>query len=370
MPDGVSSRDHFCDRNHASSGHPGLVKSYNGLEASSPHPPPTSPTSLNPELTLIFATIINMLKTPVTIIGAPLDGAKNLGVDIGPDAFRYTKIVDKLNAAGLAVSDTGDVKVGERDKLEVGDHRLRYMDEIIRVNQEIAQRADTAIKNDNKVVVLGGDHSVCLGAVSGASVALDGQLGLIYFDAHGDMNTNKTTLTGNIHGMHLASLMGFGAEPLTKVYGDQTKVAKENLLHIGGSDFDQTELDLINRENLRTFTLFDLLSQNLAPALKMIDELAERNSNIWVSLDLDCIDRIYAPGAGMPNAKGLTYREIATLAKYIGQKCNVVGIDVVEYNPLQDEEHKTAELGIELIATLFGKEYSWYTNYMASNKLD
>ena len=101
----------------------------------------------------------------------------------------------------------------------------------------------------------------------------------------------------------------------------------------------------------------------------MVDELSSRVDKIWVSLDLDVIDRIYAPGAGMPNAKGLTYREIATIAEYIGDHCNVIGIDVVEYNPLQDEQSKTAELGIELIAKFFGKQYSWYTNYLSNNQV-
>lgn len=311
-----------------------------------------------------------MQNTPVTLIGAPLDlGAENLGVDVGPDAFRYQKLVDKLASAGLDVTDTGDVSVEDRKNLEIGNPKLKYLDEISRVNHEIAQRVEEAIRQGRKAIVLGGDHSVCLGAVAGASAAVNRELGLIYFDAHGDMNTDETTLTGNIHGMHLASLMGFGANELVNVYGEGAKIAKENLLHIGGSDLDQGEKDLIARENLSVFTLFDLLSQNLGPALRMIDELAARTPNIWISLDLDSIDRLYAPGAGMPNEKGLTYREIATLAQYIGDKCNVIGIDVVEYNPLQDEQHKTAELGIELIATFFGKEYSWYTNYLASNKL-
>jgi arginase len=306
----------------------------------------------------------------VTLIGAPLDlGAENLGVDIGPDAFRYQKIIDKLASAGLEVHDTGDIQVRPRAELEVGEPHLRYLEEIVRVNESVAAQSEAALRSGDKVVVLGGDHSVCLGAVAGASAALDRQLGLVYFDAHGDMNTDETTLTGNIHGMHLASLMGFGAPILAHVHGEQVKIAKENLLHIGGSDFDPAELGLIARENLQAFTLFDLLSQGLAPALQMIDDLAARMPNIWVSLDLDSIDRIYAPGAGMPNAKGLTYREIATLAQYVGNKCNVVGIDVVEYNPLQDVDNKTAELGIELIATFFGKQYSWYTGYMEHNKL-
>ena len=308
--------------------------------------------------------------TDLTLIGVPLDlGAQNLGVDIGPEAFRYQKIIEKFENIGFSVDDKGNVACTDRKELNPGNPKMHYLDEIVRVNQEVASLTETAVRASAKAVVLGGDHSINLGAVSGASVALDGKLGLIYLDAHGDMNTDETTLTGNVHGMHLASLLGFGAPELTSVNGKTTKISKENLLHIGGSDFDQAELDLIKNERLQAFTLFDLLSKNLGPLLKMIDDLAARMPNIWVSLDLDVIDRIYAPGAGMPNTKGLTYREIATIAEYIGQHCNVVGIDVVEYNPLQDEQNKTAELGIELVAKFLGKEYSWYTNYLNDNKV-
>jgi arginase len=308
--------------------------------------------------------------TPATLIGVPLDlGAKNLGVDIGPQAFRYAGIVKKLKGAGFDLSDIGNIGCESRENLDPGSERLRYLPEIVRVNEVLAAQTEKAAQAGSKSIILGGDHSVCLGAVAGASKAVDANLGLIYFDAHGDMNTDQTTLTGNIHGMHLASLMGYGAPELSHVYGDTVKVAKENLLHIGGSDFDQAELDLISRENLKAFTLFDLLTSSLAPLLKMIDDQAARTPNVWVSLDLDSIDRIYAPGAGMPNSKGLSYREIATIAEYIGQHCNVIGVDVVEYNPLQDIERKTAELGIELIAKFFGHSYSWYENYMHQNQL-
>ena len=304
-------------------------------------------------------------------MGVPLDlGAENLGVDIGPQAFRHQQIVAKLEHIGFHVTDKGDVECRDRKSLQPGNPRMHYLDEILRVNQEVADISEAAIRQGQRLVAIGGDHSINLGAVSGVSVALDGQLGLIYLDAHGDMNTDETTLSGNVHGMHLASLIGFGAPQLKELHGQSVKIAKQNLLHIGGSDFDQAELELIKREKLQTFTLFDLLSQSLAPLLKMIDELAARVPHIYVSLDLDVIDRIYAPGAGMPNAKGLTYREIATIAEYIGTHCNVVGIDVVEYNPLQDEQNKTAELGIELIAKFLGKNYSWYTNYMDKNKVE
>lgn len=306
----------------------------------------------------------------LTLIGVPLDlGAQNLGVDIGPEAFRYQQIVTKLENIGFSVDDKGNVACTDRNELDPGDPRMHFLDEIIRVNEEVAQLTNEAISSNSKVVVVGGDHSINLGAVAGASAALDGNIGLIYLDAHGDMNTAETTLTGNVHGMHLASLLGYGAPELVNVHSEGVKVNKQNLLHIGGSDFDQPELDLIKNEGLAAFTLFDLLSKNLGPLLQMVDDLASRVDKIWVSLDLDVIDRIYAPGAGMPNPKGLTYREIATIAEYIGNKCNVVGIDVVEYNPLQDEQNKTAELGIELIAKFLGKEYSWYTGYLDRNQV-
>lgn len=306
----------------------------------------------------------------VTLIGVPLDlGAENLGVDIGPQALRYAQLVRKLTAVGFAIEDAGNIDCHDRKDLPTGHPRMHYLDEIIRVNEELAQLTEAAVRQGRKVVVLGGDHSIALGAVSGASVALDNQLGLIYLDAHGDMNTDETTLSGNVHGMQLASLMGFGAPELKHVHGEAVKVDKHNMLLVGGSDFDQAELDLIEREQLHTFTLFDLLSQNLQPLFAQIDELAARAPRVWVSLDLDVIDRLYAPGAGMPNAKGLTYREIATIAEYIGKQCEVVGVDVVEFNPLQDVDQKTAELSIELIAKFLGKNYSWYTNYMAANQV-
>jgi arginase len=308
---------------------------------------------------------------PLSLIGVPLDlGAKNLGVDIGPDAFRYAGIIKKLASAGLEIRDEGTIKVRDRSLLKVGNNpRLRYVEEIVRVSNESSKLTDRLISEGQRIIGLGGDHSMTLGLVSGASRALHGELGLIYLDAHGDMNTDATTLSGNIHGMHLASLMGFGAEELTSVHSSEVKIAKQNLLHIGGSDWDQAELDLIARHDLSTFTLLDLLKSGLGPLFAQIDALASHVRNVWISLDLDVIDQIYAPGAGMPNAKGLTYREIATIAEYIGQQCHVVGVDVVEYNPLQDEQNKTAELGIELIAKFLGKNYSWYTSYMAHNQL-
>ncbi len=307
---------------------------------------------------------------PTMLIGAPLDlGAQNLGVDVAPDAFRYQKIIEKLNASGFSVEDSGDVSVMHRDKLDPGDPHLRYISEIVRVNEDIARLVHDGISAGKKVIVIGGDHSINLGAFSGASAGLNGNLGMVYLDAHGDMNTPQTTMTGNIHGMHLASLLGFGSEQLINVHSHGIKLQKDHLLHIGGCDLDQAEVEFIARENLTAFTMLDLLSVGMAPLLRHIEDLCKKVQNVWVSLDLDCIDETYAPGAGMPNRGGLTYREVVAIAEYVGKTCNVVGIDVVEYNPLQDDGRKTAELGIELIAKFLGHNYSWYTNYLSQNKL-
>jgi arginase len=307
--------------------------------------------------------------SPLSLIGVPLDlGAKNLGVDMGPNAFRYQNLIAKLARAGLTVTDEGDITPRSRHTLKPGNPQLPYLDEIVRVSEASAELTEHLVRQDRHIIGLGGDHSMTLGLVSGASAALGGDLGLIYFDAHGDMNTPETSLTHNIHGMHLASLIGFGPDELTNVHTPEVKIAKNHLLHIGGCDFDQAELDLVEREHLETFMMIDLLSNSLAPLLAKIDTLAARVGHVWVSLDLDSIDSLYAPGAGMPNLGGLSYREIAAIATYIGRHTNVVGVDIVEYNPLLDKHSKTAELGIELIARFFGANYSWYTNYLANQK--
>lgn len=305
-----------------------------------------------------------------TIIGIPLDlGTENLGVDIGPDAFRYQKVKEKLQSAGFKISDKGNIAVLDRNKVKLGDPKLKYLDEILKVSELSAKLVHSEIRKGQKIIAFGGDHSISLGVFSGASVALNNSLGLIYFDAHGDMNTEKTTLTGNIHGMHLASLMGFGNKKLVNVYKKGIKIKKENLVHIGGKDFDLAELDFIKTQKLKYFTIFDLLSDGLAPLLDIIKKLQTQVSHIWVSFDLDVMDSIYAPGAGISNPGGLTYREVTSIAEYIGKNCNIVGVDIVEYNPLRDIDGKTVELGIELVAKFFGSNYNWYTKYLEENKL-
>jgi len=305
-----------------------------------------------------------------TVVGIPLDlGAENLGVDIGPNAIRYQNLKEKLENSDFKISDIGNVPCTSRELLSIGNPKLKYLDEILRVSELTAKIVYKLVNKKEKIIALGGDHSICLGTVSGASAATKNNLGLIYLEAHGDINTDKTSVTGNIHGMHLASLLGFGDKRLVQVFDKSTKIKKINLLHIGGYDLDPGEVELIEKEKLNTYKIIDILSNGLAPLFLQIDKLKALVEDMWVSLDLDVIDSTYAPGAGMPNKAGLTYREITTMCEYIGKNCHVIGIDVVEYNPLQDIDGKTAELAVELIAKLFGSNYSWYTNYLIKNNL-
>ena len=306
----------------------------------------------------------------VTILGVPLNlGSRNLEVGMGPNAFRHQNLLEKLTYAGFTVTDAGNIECKYREHLKVGNHKLRYLDEILRVSEESAKQTFQLVQKGEKVVALGGDHSLCLGVISGASIALNGEIGLIYLDAHGDMNTTETTLTGNIHGMPLSALLGFGDKNLVNVFKPTRKISKENMLHVGGNDFDQGELALIEKENLQCFKIIDMLSDGFKPLFEHINKLSKKVKNIWVSLDLDVIDEMHAPGVGMPNKAGLTYREITTIADYIGKHCNVVGVDIDEYNPPTDIDGKTAELGIEFIAKVLGGSYGWYAGYIEKNKI-
>ena len=303
-----------------------------------------------------------------SLIGVPVDlGAETLGVSIGPQSLRFTGIVEKLKHVGLNITDLGDIKC-KSENVEEGSPKLKNLKEIARIARETASIVEKEIKKGNKIIALGGDHTLSIGTVSGASKALNGNLGLIYIDAHGDFNTDKTTISGNIHGMSLSALVGLGAKELVDIYSKGPKIKIENAILVGASDLDAAEEELIKKTNLPVFDMMDIMANSFGDLFGMIRDLSNRVDNIWVSFDLDAVDGLYAPGVGIPNTGGLTYREIMAIAKYIGKKCNVVGVDIVEYNPTRDVEHKTADLAIEVGARMLGYDYSVYTQYMDTQK--
>lgn len=307
-------------------------------------------------------------KVNVSLLGVPVDlGAERLGVSMGPQSLRFTGLVEKFQHVGMNIKDLGDIPC-KSEGVEEGSSKLKNLKEIVRICEETASKVETEIKKGNKIVTLGGDHTLSIGTVAGASKALNGNLGLIYIDAHGDFNTDETTLSGNIHGMSLSTIVGLGAKELVDIYSPGAKVKIENAMLVGACDLDPKEEDLIKEVNLPTYDMMDILAKNFGDLFGMIKDLNSRVDNIWISFDLDAVDGIYAPGVGIPNTGGLTHREIMAIAKYIGKKCNVIGVDIVEYNPTRDVEHKTADLAIEVGARMLGFDYSAYTQYMDTQK--
>jgi arginase len=246
---------------------------------------------------------------------------------------------------------------------------MKYAEAIVEAAEESAARVATAVKQGRAVIALGGDHSLSLGTISGASVALGGDLGVIWIDAHGDINTDATTVSGNIHGMPLAGVLGMGHKSLTSILEPGQKVQPKNVVYAGLKDLDQAEIDTIRAHKIPTTTAMDIARHGLEPLFKNIVALQKRVKRIWVSLDVDSIDAEYAPGTPMVNRGGLTYREIAAITSFIGKTCRLAGFDIVELAPRHDKAGKTAKLAVELSARLLGGDYSWYTEYMNQSTL-
>lgn len=301
----------------------------------------------------------------VSVLGVPLDLGKDaFGTDLAPKYFRKYGLKEMCEGIGLFYKDLGDVECANKKSAAIGDRKAKYLDEIARVAEIAAHIVKDEIILGNKMMVLGGDHALSIGTISGASVACAGDLGVIWIDAHGDMMTHENTLSGNIHGMPSSAVMGLGHHRLVNVLKPGSKIKKENIVYVGLKDLDQGEVDLIRSEKLNAFTIMDIFRHGFEPVAQSIMELQKRVKNIWVSLDIDSIDTEYAPASLMATPGGLTQREAVNLTKFIGTMCKVVGFDLVELAPKLDEDGKTAKLAIELMSYLLGSEYGWYTQYM------
>lgn len=313
----------------------------------------------------------NKRNDKVAFFGVPIDlGKDNHGSDSGPDYLRAQGLAQMFKDLGKEAEDLGNIKCGQSETAERGDPKIKYLKEIMRISQENAVLTHQELSAGKKVVVIGGDQSVSFGTVAGASAFCQGDLGLIWLDAHGDLMTHENTLSGNAHGMPAAVALGIGHPDLVNIFKAGVKIKPENFLAIGLKDLDQDEINLIREKNLSTVTVMDYLQKGFANITKRIDELAEKVKNVWVCLDLDVIDKDDAPATLMGTRGSLNYREITNLAKYIGKKCPVIGLDVAELAPAHDQNGKTAKLALELISYFLGADYSWYARYMkkAANK--
>jgi arginase len=301
-----------------------------------------------------------MKHSHVALIGAPMDlGAGRRGVDMGPSALRVANLNARLMELGYEVEDRGNVGVVQPETAPVGDARAKYLPQITATCKQIAELVELALKDGKFPMVLGGDHSIAVGTVSGVSKYFHDRgesIGLLWIDAHADMNTPESSPSGNIHGMPLACCAGFGPEELTHIFGFAPKVNPHNTVLIGIRSVDGPERGMVHKSGVRTFTMRDIDERGTQAVMQEAIRIASAGTaGFHVSLDMDALDPQEAPGVGTPVRGGMTYRE-AHLAMELLCDCGMVtSLEVVEVNPVIDEANRTALLAVELIMSAMGK---------------
>lgn len=285
----------------------------------------------------------------VAVVGVPMDlGAGRRGVDMGPSALRYARLMEELEAMGFAVEDLGDVRVPPAEALRAqGRSRGPYLEEIRQAGLELQERLKDLLPRVFPIV-LGGDHSLSMGSVSGVA---RGRLGVIWVDAHGDFNTPETSPSGNIHGMPLAVLCGLGHPRLTEAF---RAVDPRDVVLIGVRSLDPGEKRLLKEAGVSVYTMHEVDRLGVA---RIAEEALEKLSGLplHVSLDADVLDPALAPGVGTPVPGGLSYREAHLLMEILAQSGQVQSLDLVEVNPILDEKNRTAEMMVGLALSLLGK---------------
>lgn len=291
----------------------------------------------------------------VQIIGVPQDlGANRRGVDMGPSAIRYAGLRERLESLGYSVHDRGNIAVSLREERPPGNERLHYLPEIKATCELLAQAVREVAEAGDLPLVLGGDHSIAIGTLAG--VAAVKECGVIWIDAHGDFNTPETTSSGNIHGMPLAASLGRGDEGLVGCGGFVPKAKEKNVALIGARDLDPEERETLRRSRISVFTMQDIDEMGMKRVMQQaIAAALNGTEGIAVSLDMDALDPLVAPGVGTPVRGGLTYREAHLAMELIAETGALLSLEVVEVNPILDNRNQTAELAVELIASALGK---------------
>lgn len=299
---------------------------------------------------------------PIRIIGVPLDmGASRRGVDMGPSAVRVAGLEKRLEALGHHVIDSGNIRVEIAETQAEGNKNARYLKEIAETCTRTAEAVAAALEQGATPLVLGGDHSLAAGSVSGVAEFYHRQgkkIGLVWLDAHSDINTPETSPSGNVHGMPLAALLGLGPEKLSDIFGFAPKVAAENTVLIGVRDIDAAERENIRRAGVaEVYTMRDIdergMREVMAEALRFA---TDDTGGVAVSLDMDFLDPSEAPGVGTPVRGGVTYREAHLALEMIADSRALVSFELVEINPVVDLHNTTATLGVELALSGLGKK--------------
>jgi arginase len=296
----------------------------------------------------------------VSIIGAPCGfGASVAGVDLGPAAMRVARLKQRVAGLGYEVRDMGDLRVECSAEPPPPGEKLRYLREIKAACEQLAVDVKKALEGGELPIVLGGDHSVAIGSVSGVASFYRRRgepVGLIWFDAHADMNTPETSPSGNIHGMPLAVLLGHGAPELTGIEGFSPKLEPRFCAHIGARDVDPGERELIRKLGMRFFTMREIDERGMSACVgEAIRIASQAPAGYHVTLDVDALDPGDAPGSGTVVRGGLTYREAHLAMEKIAEAGGALSLEVVEINTALDINNRTAERGVELILSALGK---------------
>jgi arginase len=297
---------------------------------------------------------------PVGVIGAALDlGSGRRGVDMGPSAIRYAQLGERIAALGYPVHDHGNISTGMVEALDEGDVTARYWSAIRRTCEDLADHVAEVVSDGEMPLVLGGDHSIAVGTVSGLSRHYQKQgkkIGLIWIDAHADMNTPETSPSGNIHGMPLACCIGLEPKELSHLYGYAPKVEARNVAIIGLRSVDAAERLTVQRNGVRVYTMRDVDERGMRAIMQEAIEVATNGTEgFHLSYDMDSVDPQEAPGVGTPVKGGLTYREAHLVMEVICDCDCMLGLEMVEVNPVIDRENRTAILATELVMSALGK---------------
>lgn len=297
------------------------------------------------------------MSNEIAIIGVPIDlGAGRRGVDMGPSAMRYTGLQGRLEGLGLRAVDLGNLPAPmvETSAAPAPGARLRYLEPIAGLCESLANSVAACVEHGQTPLVLGGDHSLSIGSVSGS--ARGRELGLIWIDAHADYNTAETTPSGNIHGMSLAALTGAGHALLTGLAGRTPAIRPEHVALVGARDIDPAERVALRRSGITVYTMHDVDRRGMAAVIEeAIGVITRAADGFHISFDLDVVEPGEAPGVGTPVFGGISYREAHLAMELLAQTGGVRSLDLVEVNPILDERNATAELAVELALSAIGK---------------
>ena len=296
----------------------------------------------------------------IHVLGVPMDlGSGRRGVDMGPSAIRIAGLSERLRGLGHTVVDDGDIAIKNMEELKVGDERARYLKEIARASDLVSRKVDRILAKGRFPLVLGGDHSIAVGTVSGIAGFCRRKgagLGLLWIDAHGDINTPATSPSGNVHGMPVAALLGQGPDALTTIGGSGPKLDPANVALLGIRRLDEGEKVRLKQLGVQVHTMSDIDRHGIHRVMKKaLARVTDGADYLHVSFDLDAVDPTVAPGVGTPVKGGLDYREAHLIMELLHDSGAMTSLEMVEVNPILDDRNASAAFAVELVQSAFGK---------------